>query len=586
MARRILAYSPRIACMICRASHPEFRRSWNLLKFRLHELLVVASNGGVENRSNLEIDNEFTAFWQNRGLCGATLAPEVASGFLQELVSELSSKAKTILGDRHSSATWLTLSRCLPNDLFHVGKRINYINFRQVFNGLFTSEKLSATPLSAAPTCVAIQDAEALLSLFTYAKSVWQLRATLRTVGKYHRVVVGKDGKNIAVDCGGRLPPPIELLELRGAQGAAGVFPGLGVSPFTFGDSPTYIADLEWNYACESSGLYLGEGCDLCHLQQRDIAQVSSRYCEGISGGSSPIGIGQIAAMRLLMALDAACRESDLVYTMARMTGLLDLSRDEVWNVLLTCFIRTQRKFETAFPGSFDFELENCCELLFGNQDHQMASLDGCRMHRLQERYLIDLVAMSRFVRLEMEIDKESQAQKKMRADAFEIGTQKFIDDTAWGSVSTAQWLRSSSRKVRLGGKVLTDIDAGGGLGDTLLMVSCKSRTIARGHVDASMDDNRNVSTKIDEYVVDWQDRIARIARSPVGDNYDVTKFKYIIGVVCIPTLSYGDGVSCAMSADGLYLASTANELHDWLLRIDDSKKLSGVLRIPIRDGS
>ncbi len=150
------------------------------------------------------------------------------------------------------------------------------------------------------------------------------------------------------------------------------------------------------------------------------------------------------------------------------------------------------------------------------------------------------------------------------RADHFEKEVQLVVGKSKWRpNVSLAVL---SGRILVIDGKHLSDIDAIGETEGSLLIVSCKS-TLYSGHYDiGDYRTIRNVASNIEDAIQRWREVLDVLRKNPVGDNFDFSHFKNIIGVVCTPKIVFVDDEVLKQSAAvGLPIAVSISELATWL---------------------
>lgn len=151
------------------------------------------------------------------------------------------------------------------------------------------------------------------------------------------------------------------------------------------------------------------------------------------------------------------------------------------------------------------------------------------------------------------------------RAAKFEDVVQDAIDRTRWGH---SQHRTMRQRTLRVRGQSLTDIDAIGSYEDALLVVSCKSIPYTREYDQGTHKAIRNAASTVDRGVEVWSDFVNQLTASPTGDNFDFSKYKRIIGVLCTPFAVYtSDAKALSMTAGDLRWASSLDELVSFLER-------------------
>ncbi|MEU1388512.1 MULTISPECIES: hypothetical protein [unclassified Nonomuraea] len=157
----------------------------------------------------------------------------------------------------------------------------------------------------------------------------------------------------------------------------------------------------------------------------------------------------------------------------------------------------------------------------------------------------------------------------KVRADHFEQTVQHLIDQTPWKPSQSAP-IRGFKPRPR-GTQVLTDFDAVGERGDTLLIVSCKSHPYTASYDAGDHKTVRNAATLVENAVTKWAEVVATLTRCPVGANYDFSRYRTILGTVCLPHSPYtalGPATEVIdRNAQGLPLraATSYEELATWL---------------------
>jgi hypothetical protein len=157
-------------------------------------------------------------------------------------------------------------------------------------------------------------------------------------------------------------------------------------------------------------------------------------------------------------------------------------------------------------------------------------------------------------------------AAANARAAVFERTTQAHIDRSNWAP--PPQWLHYRGRTLRLAGRDLTDIDALGVNGNTLLLVSCKSIVYSPEYDVGQFRNIRNVATVVNDAVKHWREIVRFLRENRRGDNFDFTIFESILGVVCTPFVVFtADESALEEIADGLRAAVSLDELNRWLSR-------------------
>lgn len=154
-------------------------------------------------------------------------------------------------------------------------------------------------------------------------------------------------------------------------------------------------------------------------------------------------------------------------------------------------------------------------------------------------------------------------------ADSLEDQTQDLIDSSLWRPSDELRALRR--RKLMVNGVDLTDLDAVGELDDTLLIVSNKNLSYSVDYDAGVYNVVRNARTTVEEAVTFWSDVRETLESTPVGDNYDLSRYRRVIAVVVTPHVVFvqaieaRDQVATSESGVALPAASSLGELRAFL---------------------
>ncbi|MBI1282071.1 MAG: hypothetical protein GC179_28350 [Anaerolineaceae bacterium] len=150
----------------------------------------------------------------------------------------------------------------------------------------------------------------------------------------------------------------------------------------------------------------------------------------------------------------------------------------------------------------------------------------------------------------------------------FEDAIQSYIDASVWKSSDELRAMRQVHLIRRGHGKnnQITDIDAIGESGDTLLIISCKAVIFSVGQDIGEYHALKNARLRLDEAVIKWQAVKAELLDSPIGQNYNFRRYSKIIAVVCTPNAVYTESaLSLSYEVGNLRKAATAPEFIEWL---------------------
>lgn len=163
-----------------------------------------------------------------------------------------------------------------------------------------------------------------------------------------------------------------------------------------------------------------------------------------------------------------------------------------------------------------------------------------------------------------LEFPRTGGADGDVRGQHFEDAVQRSIDRSPWCPADELRALRR--RHLRLGGERISDVDAIGALGDRVLLVSCKSVIYSGAYDKGERRSVENVAGKIVDSVMEWRNVCEQLLKNPLGDNYDLSRFRQVIGVVCAPYPAYVPvGIATEFLINGLRTACTLSELEEWL---------------------
>lgn len=175
----------------------------------------------------------------------------------------------------------------------------------------------------------------------------------------------------------------------------------------------------------------------------------------------------------------------------------------------------------------------------------------------------IDLWAATERLDSLLQYPKQQGPTANVRATHFELATQASIDSTKWRPDAQLKAVRG--RTLRRGGGKITDVDAIGRDGDTLLLISCKSMIYTAEHDAGDYRAVRNTASDASKAADVWILKRTELMSGP-GDNFDFTAFKKVIAVVCTP---YPVFVPLGAATDevepGLRRVASVNELRSWL---------------------
>ena len=165
----------------------------------------------------------------------------------------------------------------------------------------------------------------------------------------------------------------------------------------------------------------------------------------------------------------------------------------------------------------------------------------------------LDLSAATRRLDRAFKFPRITGMEANARAKHFEQSVQSVVDSSRW-SDSTAKSLQG--RTLRHNGTYITDVDAVGAREGKLLLISCKSILYAEYEI-ADFRVLRNAADLVQKAVVEWNQICSFLRDNRVGENYDLSGYDKIMGVVCTPVVIYTPlGIATERAAGGLYARS------------------------------
>ncbi|MEU7926388.1 hypothetical protein [Micromonospora sp. NPDC049107] len=124
-----------------------------------------------------------------------------------------------------------------------------------------------------------------------------------------------------------------------------------------------------------------------------------------------------------------------------------------------------------------------------------------------------------------------------VRASHFEDAVQSVISASPWAPSPDAKSARG--RTLTRSGRAVTDVDALGENGSSLLLVSVKSFPFTWEYARGGYNAVRNVESNVLKAAKEWGLLINQFRSDPVGDNFNFSKYSNIMGAVVLPFAPY-----------------------------------------------
>jgi hypothetical protein len=165
------------------------------------------------------------------------------------------------------------------------------------------------------------------------------------------------------------------------------------------------------------------------------------------------------------------------------------------------------------------------------------------------------------------EYPKDTGDVANARAAHFEGSVQAVIDSSPWRP--PVELVRKHlGKELILDGRSLTDIDAIGECGDTLLLVNAKSVRLSAMYSAGDYRETRNNISRLREELASWNKTMAKLdgRRRGDGGSYDFSLYRRIIAPLCtlLPVYLPID-LANQWSAPRLRAICSLSELSQWL---------------------
>ncbi|MFC8678037.1 hypothetical protein ACFUEN_35775 [Streptomyces griseorubiginosus] len=250
--------------------------------------------------------------------------------------------------------------------------------------------------------------------------------------------------------------------------------------------------------------------------------------------------------------------------------GYVSLRRDQLTDYLAQVLPVLRSELDTWFPDHLAAEPDQLLALLDALTMTCWPLTPSPVLHHAGPDIVVDLHASTRHLLALCTIAPEGQGPLvNIRAEHFEQTVQDLIDRSPLKPSPQAP--RRSLKPRPHGQNTLTDLHAVGEDGDTLFLVSCKSRPYTGPYDAGEYRTVRNSVTLIEQAVAKWQQVTRSLTEQPQGANYDFSRYRRILGVVCLPHTPYTPLGAATQIIDTrpngqtLRMACSHNELAAWL---------------------
>lgn len=509
-----------------------------------------------------------------------TLAGIDAANYLQAIIP----LTQADILEQHSSygpVRWLWYLRRAPDSLFEgVYKSTLGYNrlLAEMLSSLFTASDASE---AAGRVTFRVDDASFrhLASYVGRVKLFSQLHVLYRRVGK--GAILDASHPVVMANTSEAIERAIQIYDLRHDRSHEFIGAGLGLvtvdpdfqqlvdersagEPMAFlsiGCTPSFQAPV--TYPDGAGGLSIAT-VNVRHVMKKlSLTRVLSPMG---AEGSIPDYLPSIAALtQLLMFVPAICVQVPWALSSITQQGYVFVGEEPLRDIVDHHIREVVGQLAPLTPGfAWPVDFIQWRDSLLAVTASVWPLSSGNVVRRFRDNLLIDITGASQALLHRLELTR-SPTMGNMRGEEFELQCQDLIDRTPWEPSPEVKSLRG--RPLRQSGRIITDIDAIGVRERTLLIVSCKSIIYDRDYDQGVFRVIRNSQATIDDAAESWERVVAELRRHPTGENFDLSQFDEIIGVVCTPFAVYSsEERTLAFVKPNLRLATSILELRDWLI--------------------
>ncbi|MEU0505459.1 hypothetical protein [Nocardia sp. NPDC005998] len=230
-----------------------------------------------------------------------------------------------------------------------------------------------------------------------------------------------------------------------------------------------------------------------------------------------------------------------------------------------------RRTFIENFDASFQeiaavSNPDGALRALFGLSGSLWPLIPGPVIRVAGNSLYVDLVSATSNLQRLTTIARRGGKLANVRADRFEHDVQDVIDVSPWRPGPALRSLRG--RSLRLRGRPVTDLDAVGERDGVLLAISAKSVPYTPEYDMGEHAAVRNLADRCERFVAEWDKRIETLASDRLGQNYDLSAYRELLGVVCLPFAPYCHiGGATREIRPGLRAVCSLPEMAEWLAK-------------------
>jgi hypothetical protein len=486
---------------------------------------------------------------------GQRLAAEQAFDYLVQLLNNLEEVASHTTA-RYSSIRWIYYTRRIARGFF--GGEIpstapSHHSTFEALTGLTGAKGQDQSRTSDAGSTVYPTDQESIrpvARLAALAQQVSAVHSMIRMTGKGAAIVVTSDALP-KLDASPELlkttlgfdmrassqPPGVEIdwfqgLDFMPAQLDEDVLLTLALAGGTWPRVPGWIGSFREGHPVEVMGQYVMSTVGLATLRKalvRTPAAQNSRWWDPALP-SLVVLLESLGHHMALTATGAGINLPKVGYTVMESRAFMDL---------LTQYVPT---VAPSVDVIFDGQAPRSASEVVSDLESLPATMwplrPGPVLRHADDRVAIDVYAATRRLQAMVTMPRNLGGDVVNQISfAFEEHVQAVLDVSTWAPAEDLRQLRGKT--LARDGRHITDIDAIGQKGNTLLVVSCKNYPYTEDYDSGAYPVVRNIETALQDAIAHWEAFVVDISSNPVGSNFNFSEFDRIVGLVVTPRVLF-----------------------------------------------
>lgn len=219
--------------------------------------------------------------------------------------------------------------------------------------------------------------------------------------------------------------------------------------------------------------------------------------------------------------------------------GYLLFNKTKFENFVRDYFNEARKYVEKIFFQKIDFD----CNVVLSEMKKRSVSSNpfyapGYFEIGRDDQLCIDLCTCSLMLNIKLEHKVIDGPIANLRALNFEKSLQNLID---LSSFRPDQYIRSlvEQKSLNVNSKAKTDIDAAFIYEGILILISAKSYIYNSEYDKGNYTYIRNIKSNIEKNIHEWREKIEFLNKNLVGDNYDLSDYGEVQGILCTPSLFF-----------------------------------------------